>query len=63
MAYKPNTPFGQMPVLEVHDEGKVFKLAQSIAIARFLSRRFNLAGGSDIEQAEVDMYGDQVFIS
>lgn len=42
------------------DGDKTFALVQSVAIARFLSRRFNLAGKDDQEQALVDMYVDTV---
>ena len=53
--YKGDTPFGQVPLLEVTEGGKTVKIAQSLAIARFLARRFNLDGKSDLEKAEVDM--------
>ena len=32
---KESTPFGKMPLLEVHDGSNVFKLSQSIAIGKF----------------------------
>nr|AAC34097.1 glutathione transferase [Platynota idaeusalis] len=44
-AYKPHTPFGQMPVLDLN--GKQY--AQSYAIARYLGRKYGLAG-ADIEE-------------
>lgn len=53
--FKPSTPFGQVPVLEVTEGGKTVKIAQSLAIARFLARKFNLDGKTDIEKGEVDM--------
>jgi len=54
--YKEKTIFGQLPILEITDEnGTVVKLAQSNTIARFLARRFNLAGKTDIEQAKAEM--------
>ena len=53
-------PTGQVPWLQVVDGDKIVKLSQSVAIARFLARKFNLAGTTDLEQAEVDMYADQV---
>jgi len=51
---KPTTPFGQIPVLEFDG----VKLCQSNTIARFLARRFNLAGKSDLDQARADMIID-----
>ena len=46
--------FGQLPVLEV--DGK--ELAQSMAIARFLARRYKVAGKNELEEAEADMIVD-----
>ena len=46
---KPNTPYGQLPVLEV--DGKQF--AGSGPIARFVAERFNLAGSNDFENADI----------
>ena len=54
--YKAKSPLGQAPYLEIHDGGKVLKIGQSITIARYLARKFNLAGKDDEEQAEVEMY-------
>jgi len=55
---KANTPFGQLPYLEV--DGKA--LAQSTTIARFLAHRFKLVGTNDWETAQadeiVDLIGD-----
>ncbi|WKX95180.1 hypothetical protein Q1695_011995 [Nippostrongylus brasiliensis] len=53
---KEEMPFGQLPVLE--EDGK--KLAQSFAIARYLARKFGLAGKSAFEQALVDSIADQM---
>jgi len=47
-------PFGQMPVLEVDG----VKLCQSNACARFLARKFNLDGKTDIDKAKTDMLVD-----
>ena len=46
--------FGQLPVLEV--DGKT--IAQSMAIARFLARRYKLTGENEIEEAEADAIVD-----
>lgn len=51
---KPKTPFGQLPLLEV--EGVT--LCQSQTIARFLARKFDLVGKTDLEQARSDMIVD-----
>jgi len=51
---KPTAPFGQLPILEVDG----VKLSQSNTIARFLARRFKLAGKTDLEQARADMLAD-----
>ena len=56
--YKGDTIFGQVPILEINENGTVVKLAQSNTIARFLARRFNLAGKTDIEQAKAEMIID-----
>ena len=47
---------GQLPVLEV--DGKT--IGQSMTIARFLARRYNLAGKNDLEEAEADMLVDSM---
>lgn len=47
---KPSTPFGQMPVLEI--DGK--KYAQSVAIARYLGRKYGLNGQDIEEDFEID---------
>jgi len=47
-AFKPNTPFKQMPLLSVNGGPP---LPQSRAIELFLSRRFGLLGKTDIEAA------------
>merc|ERR1712168_55826 len=47
---KPNTPWGQVPLLAW--DGEV--IAQSMACARFLAREYNLAGRTSMEMAQVD---------
>jgi len=54
MEIKPGTPFGQLPLLEV--DGVM--LCQSNACARLVARKHNLAGQSELEQAQVDMVVD-----
>ena len=56
LAHKNEMPLGQMPVLEF--EGKM--LPQSIAIARFLAKQFQLAGKNNFEQAQVDAVVDTI---
>ncbi|KAK6738893.1 hypothetical protein RB195_020783 [Necator americanus] len=53
--HKDEMPFGQIPVLE--EDGK--QLAQSFAIARYLSRKFGFAGKTPFEEALVDSVADQ----
>ena len=48
------TPMGQVPMLEY--DGVVF--CQSTTIARFLARKYNLAGKDDIAAAEADQAVD-----
>jgi len=55
-AVKAATPFGQLPMLEVDG----VKLCQSNSCARFLARKFNLAGKTELEQAQADMFVDCV---
>ncbi|CAB3404419.1 unnamed protein product [Caenorhabditis bovis] len=52
---KKEMPFGQMPVLEVDG----VKIPQSMAIARYLAKKFGYAGKTDYEQAIVDAFADQ----
>ena len=48
--------FGQLPQLEI--DGKT--LYQSMAITRFLARKYNLAGKTNFEEAEADMIVDLI---
>jgi len=54
------SPFGQLPILKVTDGDKEYTLAQSIALARFIGKKYNLAGKTEQEQAELEMYADQI---
>nr|AYN44499.1 glutathione S-transferase S3 [Brachionus rotundiformis] len=58
--YKAKAPFGQAPFLEITNGKKTLVLSQSVAIGRFLSRKFGFAGKGDEEQAMVDMFGDEI---
>ena len=49
-------PFGTVPVLEVN--GKT--IAQSNAIARYLAKKYNLAGKNDWESLECDVLIDSL---
>ncbi|KAK6737566.1 hypothetical protein RB195_019960 [Necator americanus] len=53
--YKPKMPFEQMPVLEVDGQ----QIPQSLAIARYLARKFGYAGKTPYEEAIVDAIADQ----
>jgi len=53
---KARAPFGQLPVLEV--DGVI--MGQSMTIARYLAKKFGLAGATDMEHALADMYVDSV---
>ncbi|GMR35086.1 hypothetical protein PMAYCL1PPCAC_05281, partial [Pristionchus mayeri] len=53
--FKGQTPFGQMPVLEV--DGK--QIPQSFAIARYVAKLHGLAGKTPFEAAWIDAIADQ----
>jgi glutathione S-transferase len=53
-ALKPSAPFGQVPYLEIDG----VKLSQSNSCARYLARKFNLAGKTELDQAKADMLVD-----
>lgn len=52
--FKETTPLGQLPFLEVDGH----RIPQSMAIHRYLGRKFDLYGGSDIEKAQIDVVLD-----
>ncbi|CAF1149847.1 unnamed protein product [Adineta steineri] len=54
--HKSEMPLGQMPVLEFNGT----KLPQSVSIARFLAKQFQLAGKDSFEQAQVDAVVDTI---
>ncbi|KAI8798287.1 glutathione S-transferase 7 [Biomphalaria glabrata] len=49
-AEKPNTPFGQLPVLEI--DGK--RYAQSVAISTYLAREFGFYGKTNLDGLQID---------
>ncbi|UJR32437.1 hypothetical protein I4U23_019899 [Adineta vaga] len=56
LQHKSETPLGQVPVLEFNG----VKLPQSISIARFLAKQFQLAGKDNFEQAKIDAIADTI---
>merc|ERR1711937_1069083 len=56
LALKDKTPLGQLPVLEVDG----VQLPQSLAMARYVAKEYNLAGKNNLEQAQVDAIVDTV---
>ncbi|ESO99822.1 hypothetical protein LOTGIDRAFT_238691 [Lottia gigantea] len=49
--FKPKTPFGQLPCLEV--DGKLY--GQSNAINSYLARQFGLYGKNDLDALQIDV--------
>jgi len=52
--HKAGSPFGQLPILEVDG----VKLCQSNACARYIARKYHLAGKTELEHAQADMIVD-----
>lgn len=50
---KLDTPFGQLPVLEIDDGKEV--ISQSLSIQKYLAEEFGFAGKTPIEKAKADM--------
>jgi len=59
-AIKHTLPFGQVPLLTVKKGGKVFQIAQSKAIERYVAKQTGLMGSSDEEAALIDGVGELV---
>nr|QVK45618.1 glutathione S transferase [Brachionus paranguensis] len=51
---KSDAPIGQLPYIEIDGQ----KLPQSLSIARFLAREYNLAGKNNLEAAKADAIVD-----
>ncbi|KAE8747441.1 Glutathione-S-transferase S-4-like [Frankliniella occidentalis] len=49
---KPTTPFGQLPVLEIDG----VPVEQSISLARYLAKQFNIDGKDDMERLQADVF-------
>lgn len=49
-----DTPIGQVPYLEIDNT----KLPQSLSIARYLAREYNLVGKNNLEAAKADAIVD-----
>lgn len=58
--FKSKAPFGTAPFLEISNGSQTLCMGESVSIARYVARKFKLAGKSDEESAIVDMYADQV---
>ena len=50
----PDSPIGQVPFLEIDE----LKLPQSLSIARYLAREYNLVGKSNLDAAKADAIVD-----
>ncbi|CAB3234380.1 unnamed protein product [Arctia plantaginis] len=55
-AFKPKTLFGSVPVLFIDDK----QYAQSLAISRYLGKKYGLVGDNDEENLEIDQNVDFV---
>ncbi|XP_022903524.2 glutathione S-transferase-like [Onthophagus taurus] len=53
---KPTVPFGQVPIYE--EDGK--KINQSVAISRYLAKKFGLTGSNEWEDLELDAIVDTI---
>lgn len=54
--FKPNTPFGQLPLLEF--DGK--QIFQHVAVSRYLAKQYKLAGDNDWEALQADIVVDTI---
>jgi glutathione S-transferase len=52
--------FHQIPVLELTENDKTVRLAQSNTVERFLANKFGLFGDDELERARIDMICEQV---
>ena len=52
-----DTPFGQLPLVEI--DGK--KINQSIAVCRYLAKKVGLSGKNDWENLQIDALVDNIY--
>ncbi|KAA3678355.1 prostaglandin-H2 D-isomerase / glutathione transferase [Paragonimus westermani] len=63
-AIKPNTPSGQLPILDViTDSGETRQMDESFAIARWLARKHQMMGSNDDEYYEIERAFSQVEVT
>ncbi|KAF9160579.1 hypothetical protein DFQ27_006535 [Actinomortierella ambigua] len=55
-AVKASTPFGTLPIMNVTSEsGEVTVIPESMAIERYLAKKFDMVGSTEAEQIQVDV--------
>ncbi len=54
-------PFPNLPYLIDKSDGESVRLTQSNAILRYLARRFDFYGDSDLERSEIDVLQDEAY--
>lgn len=57
---KPYTPFQQLPVMTIVENGQATHLAQASAIARYLARRYGLIPEDPMQAALCDSYWESI---
>ena len=56
-----NMPFPNLPYLIDNSQSAPIELTQSNTILRYLARRFDLYGDSDLERSEIDLLQDEAY--
>lgn len=56
--FKPKTPMGQLPLLEINGDGVFY--CQSNSISRYLAKKFGFAGKTERDELRVDMIFESV---
>jgi glutathione S-transferase len=57
--YIQDSPTGEAPYMELNENGKKVLIGQTMVIARFLAKRFELIGSTEIGNCMVDMFAVQ----